>query len=280
MKENLPDDLRFKTTMEKLEAAKRGFSNGQEYWFAREIQPILGYSDWGNFEATMTRAANAMRNNDIEPSHHIADTTNMMALGKNAHRQVKDMFLTRAACYLTAINGDSTKPEIAAAQAYFASQTRAKEVADQESTDRERLEKRGKVTQSFKTVSGVAQKAGLPGSKQPIFHDARYLGLYGKSRKSVMNEKGLTPKENPFDRMGALELSANDFQMNLAAETIQKDRIRGASAVIKKNREVAERVRKTMLDSGATAPERLPAAEPIKEVKKRVKKSTKKIATD
>jgi DNA-damage-inducible protein D len=90
------------------------------------------------------------------------------------------------------------------------------------------------------------------------------------SRKEMLRKKGLSDQENPFDRMGALELSANDFQMNLAAETISKEKIRGEAAAILKNKEIAKRVRKTMIESGAKPPELLPAAEPIKAVRKRL----------
>ena len=89
-----------------------------------------------------------------------------------------------------------------------------------------------------------------------------------------MRGKGLGDKDNPFDRMGALELSANDFQMNLAAETMRSERVTGEAAAIRKNKEVAQRVRKTMIDSGSLPPEQLPVAEPIKNVRKRVAAKT------
>ena len=125
------------------------------------------------------------------------------------------------------------------------------------------------------TVSGAAQNAGVPGNKQAIFHDARYVGLYGMSRKTMMRKKGLSEKDKPFDRMGALELSANNFQMNLAAETIENEQVRGEEAAIHKNKQIAERVRAAMIDSGSRPPEELQAAEPINEVRKRLKSQSK-----
>ena len=279
MAPELPADPRYHDTMARLENLRRVSGGGSEYWFAREIQPVLGYSEWRNFNNVVERAAASMRSNEIMPSHHIVETTRLMELGKGAMREERDFFLSRAACYLIAMNGDPSKPEIAAAQAYFAVQTRAREVQSSAAEDEKRLELREKVKESFKAASGAAKQAGVTNPKQPIFHDARYRGLYGMSAREMKSAKGMKLSDNPFDHMGALELSANDFQMNLATETIQKEGIRGESRVIRKNEEVAKKVRQTMIDSGSRPPEELPLAEPIKNVAKRVK-SKKKLSHD
>lgn len=279
MAPELPADPRYHDTMTRLESLRRVSGSGSEYWFAREIQPILGYSDWRNFNSAMDKAQASMLSNEIVPSHHIVETTRMMEIGKGAMREVRDFFLSRAACYLIAMNGDPSKPEIAAAQAYFAVQTRAREIESGAVEDEKRLELREKVKESFKAVSGAAKHAGVTNAKQPVFHDARYKGLYGMSARDMKSSKGLKPKDNPFDHMGALELSANDFQMNLAAETIDKEEIRGEGRAIRKNEEVARKVRQTMIDSGSRPPEELPLAEPIGNVKKRLK-SRKNLTQD
>ncbi len=278
--DELPLKPEYQSTMSRLEGAKRTSSRGTDFWMAREVQGLLGYEDWRNFVSVVDRASKSLESNGVSPSHHIVETTTMMGVGNSAQRRAADYFLSRAACYLIAMNGDPAKPEIAAAQAYFAVATRAKEVADDLDGDEKRLELREKVTDSFKAVSSAAHNAGVPSPKLGIFHDARYQGLYGASRREVMRSKGLGDKDNPFDRMGALELSANDFQMNLAAETMRSEGVTGEAAAIRKNKQVAERVRKTMIESGSPPPEELPVAEPIKEVRKRVAaKTTKKISS-
>jgi DNA-damage-inducible protein D len=147
----------YRTTMQQLERLRRRSSLGTEFWLARDIHPVLGYPNWREFEGLMERARDALRNNKIDPSHHFGLTHKMVDLGSGSKRRVEDHFLSRAACYLIAMNGDPTKPEIAAAQAYFVVQTRAKELEDERTEDEKRLELREKVSQSVKVVSGVAK---------------------------------------------------------------------------------------------------------------------------
>lgn len=266
---NTPAELpAFEHTMQRLEGAKHTSKSGAEFWFAKEIMGLLGYKNWQNFENVVQRASDSMRANGLDPSHHITETSKPVTSGKGATQAVRDFFLSRGACYLIAMNGDPSKAEIAAAQAYFAVQTRAREVEQHRSAVEKRLEVREKVTVSFKAASAAAKNAGVSNSKQGLFHSARYEGLYGMTSTEYRQAKGVGA-DNPFDRMGRLELSANDFQMNLAAETIEKEKVRGESEAIEKNKKIAQRVRQTMLQSGVY-PESLPIEEPIKEVKKRV----------
>lgn len=278
MTDDLPDRPEYRDTMQRLEGLRRTNDRGSEYWLARDIQGVLGYSEWRNFEGLIDRAMSALRGNGVDPSHHVVGTNRMMGFGKSAKRDVREFYLSRAASYLIAMNGDPAKPEIAAAQAYFAVQTRRAELADQVddlSEDQKRIELRSKVAESFKRVSGVAQEAGVSSRMQAIFHDARYHGLYGMGGRDVKRLKGLRDNDNIFDRAGPLELSANDFQMNLAADVIKSENIRGEQRVINTNKEVGAKVRKAMIDSNATPPEKLALEQPIKEVRKRLKAQAK-----
>ena len=268
----------YKNTIDRLEAVRSTNSRGVDYWRARDIHSILGYPVWDKFEPIIHKAVVSLRGNKIDPSHHVAETSNMMEVGKGGQRQGIDFFLSRAACRLIAMNGDPTKPEVAGAQAYFVVQTHRMEQHDAIGEDEKRLNLRKRVTSAFKVVSGVAKVAGVSGSKQPIFHDARYHGLYGMSRREVMVKKGLRQDDNPFDFAGPFELSANEFQMNMAANVIQKEGIKGEYQVIAKNKTIAQSVRKTMQDQGAILPESLPVVEPIRHVEKRVKEKQKKLS--
>jgi DNA-damage-inducible protein D len=144
------------------------------------------------------------------------------------------------------------------------------EMHDARSPDERRLEARVKVTQAFKRVSGVAKGAGV--KRHGLFNDARYRGLYkGLGNQAVLRRKGLKEKDNLFDHAGALELSAHEFQMNLAADVIAKDRTEDEQRAIETNQRVGEHVRGTIEKSGGTMPEDLPLEEPIKAVAKRLK---------
>jgi DNA-damage-inducible protein D len=255
-------------TMERLEAAKRTTPGGVGYWMARELGPILGYPTWGKFEPVVLRAAAALRADGRDPSHQIAQA------GKSVGREdSRDYFLTRAASYLIAMNGEPSKPEIAAAQIYFAARTRQMELEDQKSDDVKRLEARERVRQSHRRVSGAAQSAGVRNQMQGVFHDAGSKGLYGGlSRADVKRLKGLSDTDNLYDHAGPLELSANDFLNNLSADVIERERISHERVAIKRHESVGGEVREAMKKSGARMPENLPKEpEPISAVAKRVK---------
>jgi DNA-damage-inducible protein D len=268
--EELPE---YSNTMERLETVKKVSSRGSEYWLAREINELMGYLRWDNFEPVIERARASLVTNKLDPSHHILETQRMVEVGSGGKRNITDYFLSRPACYMIAMNGDPTKPEIAAAQAYFAIQTRRQELADEKTDEEKRLEVREKVTKSFKRVSGVAQNAGVRNNMQPVFHDARHQGLYGMSARDLKSRKGIKDNENLFDRAGFLELSAHDFQMNLAADALKNEGIASETKAIQKNREIAAQVRKTMEDAGATMPENLALEPPIKEIAKKIQAS-------
>src|ERR1700739_1873407 len=261
----------YSETMARLEAAKHTRSDGVEYWRAREMQRILGYVNWRDFGNVLGRARDALSKNGIEPSHHFGQTHKMVTLGSESQREVVDYYLSRAACYLIAMNGEPSKPEIAAAHAYFAFQTRRMEVQDALSEDEKRLDLRDKVRQSHKRGSKAAQDAGVRNHMQGVFDDARVQGLYGMSLKELKAMRGLESSEQIFDRAGPLELSANDFQMNLAADVIRKEKIRGEQSAIDRNKQVAAHLRNTITQVGGTMPERLPLEPPITEIEERLR---------
>ena len=267
----------YRHTMDRLDSVKHVNSQGVDFWYAREIHAILGYPTWDKFQHVVIRAIESLRANGINPSHHIAHTSKMVELGDGAKRRVGEYFLDRGACYIIAMNGDSRKPEIAAAQAYFAIQARRAEMADEAAeADFRRIRSRERVRIAAKRVADVAHHKGV--RRFPLFQSARYEGLYEKSSTEVHALKGVPDGESLFEYAGHLELAAHAFQMELATEKLANDFTSGESHAIKTNREVGKRVRQTMIDEIGYGPERLPLEkEPIKAVIARRKPGAKKL---
>jgi DNA-damage-inducible protein D len=144
-----------------FEALRQTNDHGAEYWCARDLQPILGYSQWRRFEDAVKRAMSSCDASGNNSTHHFAGVGKMIELGKGGQREVEDYQLSRFACYLIAQNGDPRKPEIAHAQKYFAIQARRQELSEAAAADMERLELRKQTSEEFKALSGAAQDAGV-----------------------------------------------------------------------------------------------------------------------
>lgn len=264
-----------------FEGLKRTNEHGAEYWSARDLQPLLGYSQWRRFEQAIARAQESCTQSGNEVGHHFAGAGKMVVLGSGSQREVDDVHLSRFACYLIAQNGDPRKPEIAQAQQYFAIQTRRQELGDQLASDLERLEMRKHAGEEFKMLSGAAQQAGVQSRMFGIFHDAGYKGLYGGlGRDEIKAKKRIPTKDNLMDRMNATELAANQFRMTQTRDKLAREGVRTEGAAIRTHLEVGKEVREAIRRIGGTLPEQIPPAEHIKEVEKRVKTAVPKLELD
>ena len=264
-----------------FEEQKKVNEHGAEYWSARTLQPMLGYSQWRRFEQAIERAVTSCKESGNPPENHFVGSGKMVDLGSGSVREIDDYQLSRFACYLIAQNGDPRKPEIAKAQQYFAIQTRRQELSDQLSADRERLELRKQTSEEFKALSGAAQDAGVQSKMFGVFHDAGYKGLYGGlGREMVKQRKSIPEKDNLLDRMNATELAANQFRLTQTRDKLARDRVRNQSHAIQTHENVGKEVRDAIKRIGGTLPENIPPAEHIKEVEKRVKTATPKLTLD
>ena len=252
-----------------------------EYWSARDLQPLLGYSQWRRFEQAIERAKTSCKESGNSPDHHFAGAGKPITGGKGAVQLVDDYHLSRFACYLIAQNGDPRKPEIAQAQRYFAIQTRRQELSDQATADMERLELRKQTAEEFKALSGAAQDAGVQNKMFGVFHDAGYKGLYGGlGRDAIKVRKAIPDKDNLLDRMNATELAANQFRMTQTRDKLARDHIQNQSHAIQTHEQVGKEVRDAIKRIGGTPPENIAPAEHIKEVEKRLKTATPKLELD
>jgi len=264
-----------------FEELRRTNQHGAEYWSARDLQPLLGYTQWRRFEQAIERAMTSCETSGNNPENHFAGAGKMVGLGSGSQREVDDYQLSRFACYLIAQNGDPRKPEIAQAQKYFAVQARRQEQSDQAVADMERLELRKQTAEEFKALSGAAQDAGVQSKMFGVFHDAGYKGLYGGlGRDSIKQRKAIPEKDNLLDRMNATELAANQFRMTQARDKLARDRVRSQAQAIQTHEQVGKEVRDAIKRIGGTLPENIPPAEHIKEVAKRIKTATPKLTLD
>lgn len=251
---------------------------GAEYWGARDLQPLLGYSQWRRFEQAIERAKISCDQSGNPSEDHFASAGKVITAGKGAVQTVDNYHLSRFACYLIAQNGDPRKSEIAHAQKYFAIQARRQELSDQLTADLERLELRKHAGEEFKALSSAAQSVGVQSKMFGIFHDAGYKGLYGGlGRNAIKAKKAIPEKENLMDRMNATELAANQFRMTQARDKLSRENIRSQQQAIQIHEQVGKEIRATIKRIGGDLPEQIPPAEHIKKVEKRIKASVPKL---
>lgn len=257
-----------------LGTLKRVSKNGTQFWLARELQHLLGYSKWSNFQNAIKRAQDSCDSGKRAATNHFAEVGKMVAIGSESERPVKDYALTRFACYLIAMNGDSSKPEIAAAQEYFAVETRKSELALQIQQAKARIEYREDVKINNKKLSDAAHAAGVLNFAK--FHNAGYEAMYGGLNSSEIKEyKGIPENQSLLDRIGRAELAANNFRITQAETKLQVENTEGENEAIKVHAETGKLVREAMGKAGKTLPEDLRAEPHIREVEELVRKHAK-----
>lgn len=256
-----------------FEQIRKTDENGEEYWSARELQAVLGYSQWRRFEESIIRAKVACETSGFKSFDHFADAGKMVKAGV-ATKKIMNYHLSRYACYLIAQNGDSRKEEIALAQTYFAVQTIRQERQDnfeQLDEDQQRLAVRGQLKTHNDDLAAAAQNAGVV--KYGIFQNHGYQGLYGGlTAKDIHEQKGLKKSQKILDHMGSTELAANLFRATQTAEKLRRERIKGEDKANDTHYSVGKAVRDTIKGLGGTMPEDLPCCEDIKKVEKRIQK--------
>ncbi|MCL1963488.1 MAG: DNA damage-inducible protein D [Firmicutes bacterium] len=240
--------------------------NGTEYWTARELAPVLEYAKWENFSKVIDRAMLACKNSGYDVSEHFPEVRKTIAMPKTATKTVTDYELTRYACYLIVQNGDPHKEVIALGQTYFAIQTRRAEVGDafnQLDENNKRLVVRGNIKQWNQLLAEAARNAGVITDEEfAIFQNAGYMGLYGgMTVADIHSKKGLKKSEKILDYMGSTELIANLFRISQTEEKLKSDEVSTAIEANNTHYEVAEKIRKAIIEMGTTLPEDMPKPE-------------------
>jgi DNA-damage-inducible protein D len=258
-----------------FEAHAQQTEDGVEYWLARDIQHLLGYSKWENFLNVVSKAKTACEVSGHKVSDHFPDVGKMVDLGSGSQREVDDIMLTRYACYLIAQNGDPKKQEIAFAQTYFAVQTRRAELIEQRLLEAERVSARRKLSTTEKELSEVIFEQTGGNENFAIIRSKGDQALFGKTTQA-MKAQWKVPDTRPLaDFAPTIILKAKDFATEITIFNSREHDLASESAISREHVTNNDAVRKTLLERGIS-PESLPAAEDVKKVERRLTSEERK----
>jgi DNA-damage-inducible protein D len=272
------DKQNFSLIKNQFDSIVHNLDENTEFWYARELQGLLGYKRWENFETTIKRALTSCKKSGIEAKDHFRDVTKMVELGSGTKRNIADYMLTRYACYLIAQNGDTKKEEIAFAQSYFAVQTRKQELIEDRMNFLVRMDARDRLKESEKQLSQNIYERGVDDAGFGRIRSKGDNALFGGYSTREMKQK-LSVKDNrPLaDFLPTLTIAAKNLANEMSNYNVKESDLQGEYKVtiehIQNNKSVRD-----MLGKRGIQPEKLPASEDIKKLERRVKSEQKKIA--
>jgi DNA-damage-inducible protein D len=264
-----------KNLFTQFEAAASEFE-GIECWSARELQELLGYSKWENFEKVIIKAKAACRTAGELVENHFPDVRKLVEIGSKSERSIDDMLLTRYACYLVAQNGDSRKEEIAFAQNYFAIQTRKAEVVEARILEHERVKAREKLSQTEKQLSGILYERGVDSQGFAIIRSKGDQALFRLNTHTLKRKFGVPDSRPVADFLPTISIKAKDLAAEMTGLNVQNKDLKGQSSIEKEHIDNNLAVREMLIKRGIF-PENLPPAEDVKKLKRKLEGDEKKL---
>ena len=248
-----------------------------ECWSARDLQKILGYKEWRNFTNAIQKASKACEQSGVDVTDHFVGINKMVVLGSGAERKIKDIALTRYACYLIAQNADPEKKEVAFAQTYFAVQTRKQELIEKRLLEVARVEARDKLSDSEKALSKVIFERGVNEKSFAVIRSKGDAALFGGRTTLEMKNKLGVPSNRPLaDFLSTLLIRGKAFAAELTSHNVVENDLIGDQAITEEHITNNKEVRNILLKRGIQ-PEELPPAEDVKKIKRRLANTKKKL---
>ena len=251
--------------------------SGVEFWYARELQPALQYTEWRNFTKVIEKAKISCTTVNTPIKNHFVDVNKMVSIGSGVQRNIDDVKLTRYACYLIAQNGDPRKEEIAFAQSYFAQQTRKQELIEEHMRSLQRLDNREKLRESEKRLSKNIYERGVDDKGFGRIRSAGDAALFGKSTQAMKEQYGVKPNRPLADFLPNLTIAAKNLATEMTNYNTEVKDLYGERSITTEHVQNNSTIRK-MLGERGIKPETLPPAEDIKKLERRVKSDEKKLA--
>lgn len=248
-----------------------------EYWYARDLQKVLGYNSWDKFQNVIQKAKISCENSGVEVEDHFRQVGKMVQIGSEALREIEDIILTRYACYLIAQNGDSKKEPIAFAQTYFAMQTRKQELIEQRLELEDRLQARAKLRESETELSKNIYERGVDDSGFGRIRSKGDTALFGGNTTQNMKDKLEVPAGRPLaDFLPTITIAAKNLATEITNHNVKQNNLYGEMSITNEHIQNNENVRGLLNQSGIK-PEELPPAQDLKKLERKVKSDEKKM---
>ena len=255
-----------------FENIKHVDDDGNEYWYAMELQKVLTYKDWRYFDLVIQKSIVSCKNSLINEYDHFVVYNKMVKIGSGAKRLQKDYMLSRYACYLISQNANPKLKIVALAQTYFAIQTRKQELLEEEynslTEDEKRLYRRRQTRDGNKILYKIAKEKGVKNFDK--FTNAGYKGLYnGETANDIAKRKKLRYREDILDNMGSEELADNIFRISQTNQKLINDNVQGEGNANGIHFNIGKNIREVIAKNGGTMPEDLPTPDKsLKELEK------------